>query len=213
MTTEPLYGRRAGPLRRLWTALWRPSVRYSLAVLLIVGAAGGVIFWGGFNWAMEMTNREEFCVSCHEMKDNVFAEYQGSVHDSNPSGVRATCPDCHVPKEWVHKIARKIQASNEVLHWALGTIDTREKFEDHRLRLANNVWTSMKKTDSRECRNCHNFQSMDVTQQRSRARDRHLNGALQGQTCIDCHKGIAHQLPAGAFDAEQRLNESFAKQH
>ena len=213
MNTEPLNDRPAGGLRRLWTALWRPATRTSLAVLLVVVAATGVLFWGGFNWAMEATNSQEFCVSCHEMKNNVFIEYQGSVHDSNPSGVRATCPDCHVPKEWIHKIARKIQASNEVLHWALGSINTREKFEDNRLRLANNVWTSMKKTDSRECRNCHNFQSMDVTQQRSRARDRHLNGAMQGQTCIDCHKGIAHQLPAGAFEAEQKLNESFVKAH
>jgi len=201
---------RPGGVRRLWNALWRPSA-YSLAVLLVIGAVSGVVFWGGFNWAMEATNNQEFCVSCHEMKNNVYAEYQGSVHDSNPSGVRATCPDCHVPKEWIHKVARKIQASNEVLHWALGSIDSREKFEGQRLRLANNVWTSMKKTDSRECRNCHNFQSMDVTQQRSRARDRHLNGAMQGQTCIDCHKGIAHQLPAGAYEAEQKLNDVIAK--
>jgi len=205
------YGR-PGVLRRAWAALWRPSA-YSLAVLLVVGGVSGVVFWGGFNWAMEATNNQEFCVSCHEMKNNVYAEYQGSVHDSNPSGVRATCPDCHVPKEWIHKVARKIQASNEVLHWVLGSIDTREKFEDQRLRLASNVWTSMKKTDSRECRNCHNFQSMDVTQQRSRARDRHLNGAMQGQTCIDCHKGIAHQLPAGAYEAEQKLNDVVAKKH
>jgi cytochrome c-type protein NapC len=213
MTTETVYGRPAGGLRRLWAALWRPSTRYSLAALLIVGIAAGVVLWGGFNWAMEMTNREEFCVSCHEMKNNVYVEYQGSIHDSNRTGVRATCPDCHVPKEWIHKVARKIQASNEVYHWLLGSIDTREKFEQNRPRLANNVWTSMKKTDSRECRNCHNFQTMDVTQQRSRARDRHLNGALQGQTCIDCHKGIAHQLPAGALEAEQRLNESFSKKN
>lgn len=211
MTTEPLYARPPGGIRRLWAALWRPAARTSLAVLLIVGAAAGVLFWGGFNWAMEMTNSQEFCISCHEMKNNVYVEYQGSIHDSNPSGVRATCPDCHVPKEWIHKVVRKIQASNEVLHWALGSLDTREKFEDNRARLANNVWTSMKKTDSRECRNCHNFQSMDVTLQRSRARDRHLNGAMQGQTCIDCHKGIAHQLPAGAFEAEQKLNDGFTK--
>ncbi|WP_431857155.1 NapC/NirT family cytochrome c [Azospirillum sp.] len=211
MTTETIAGRRPGALRRLWTTLWRPSARYSLAGLLLVGVVAGVVFWGGFNWAMEMTNREEFCVSCHEMKNNVYAEYTGSIHDSNRTGVRATCPDCHVPKEWIHKVVRKIQASNEVLHWALGSINTREKFEEQRPRLANNVWTAMKNTDSRECRNCHNFQTMDVTQQRSRARDRHLNGALQGQTCIDCHKGIAHQLPAGALQAEQKLNETFAK--
>ncbi len=212
--TESLYGRRSRDEKRsMWSRLWRPSTRYSLAALLFVGAVFGVLFWGGFNWAMEMTNTQEFCLSCHEMKDNVYAEYRGSIHDSNKSGVRASCPDCHVPKDFTHKIMRKIQASNEVLHWALGSIDTREKFEANRVRLANNVWRTMKQTDSRECRNCHNFQSMDVSLQRSRARERHLDAASQGQTCIDCHKGIAHQLPANALEEERKLNESFAKAH
>ena len=54
-------------------------------------------------------------------KDNVFVEYRKTVHYSNRTGVRASCPDCHVPKEWGHKVVRKIQASNELLHKALGT--------------------------------------------------------------------------------------------
>ena len=202
---------RPGLLVRLWRLFARPTARYSLGLLLLVGGAGGVIFWGGFNWAMEMTNREEFCVTCHEMGDNVYAEYRGTVHDSNPSGVRATCPDCHVPKEWTHKMVRKMQASMELYHHLVGSIKTREDFEANRLRLATNVWTAMKHTDSRECRNCHNFQSMDVSQQNSRARDRHLEAAQRGDTCIDCHKGIAHQLPAGAFEAERKLNEKFVQ--
>ncbi|MEH6575466.1 MAG: NapC/NirT family cytochrome c [Amphritea sp.] len=152
----------------------------------------GIIFWGGFNTAMEATNTTEFCIGCHEMEDNVYQEYKPSIHYSNRTGVRAGCPDCHVPRPWVHKVVRKIQASNELLHKALGTIDTPEKFEEHRLRLAKNVWKQMKATDSRECRNCHNFESMNPEFQRPRARKQHLNAFENGQTCIDCHKGIAH---------------------
>ncbi len=182
-------------LCRIWQVLKKPSVTYSLGTLLIVGFVSGIIFWGGFNTAMEMTNNEEFCISCHEMKDNVYQEYKQTIHYSNRTGVRATCPDCHVPKEWTHKVVRKIQASNELLHKALGTINTREKFEGKRLELAKHVWAAMKKTDSRECRNCHNFDYMDFGEQGRRAVKAHSEGLDAGKTCIDCHKGIAHELP------------------
>ena len=152
----------------------------------------GVIFWGGFNTAMEMTNTLDFCISCHEMEENVFQEYKKTIHYTNRSGVRATCSDCHVPDPWVHKVVRKIQASNELLHKALGTIDTPEKFNEHRLAMAKRVWKAMKTTDSRECRNCHDFSSMNPEDQKKRSSKQHVNGMQAGNTCIDCHKGIAH---------------------
>ncbi len=164
-----------------------------LSVVLLFAA--GIVFWGGFNWALEATNREEFCISCHEMKDNVFMEYRNTIHYSNRTGVRATCPDCHVPKDWVHKMQRKIQASNEVLHKILGSIDTREKFLAKRGELAQHEWDRMKATDSRECRNCHNYSYMDYSMQKDRAAKTHPTAFEEGKTCIDCHKGIAHQLP------------------
>jgi cytochrome c-type protein NapC len=153
----------------------------------------GIIFWGGFNTAMEATNQLEFCISCHEMEENVYEEYKPTIHYSNRTGVRATCPDCHVPKDWIHKMARKIQASSEVYHKIMGTVSTPEKFNEHRLEMAKRVWQTMKTTDSRECRNCHNFESMNPEFQRPRARKQHFNAFKTGQTCIDCHKGIAHK--------------------
>ncbi len=152
----------------------------------------GVIFWGGFNTAMEVTNTLDFCISCHEMEENVYQEYKKTIHYTNRSGVRAVCSDCHVPRPWIHKVIRKIQASNEVFHKILGTIDTPEKFNNERLHLARNVWRAMKETDSRECRNCHNFDSMNPADQRKRSRKQHATAMEEGNTCIDCHKGIAH---------------------
>ncbi len=179
----------------LWQKFMRPSVKYALGTLLLVGFVAGIIFWGGFHTAMEMTNTEQFCISCHEMEDNVYEEYKDTIHYSNRTGVRATCPDCHVPREWQHKVVRKIQATNELFHKAMGSIDSREKFEGKRLQLAQNVWRAMKKTDSRECRNCHNYDSMDFAAQGRRAIAQHSEGLESGKTCIDCHKGIAHELP------------------
>jgi len=152
----------------------------------------GIIFWGGFNTAMEATNTTEFCIGCHEMEANVYEEYKPTIHFTNRTGVRAGCPDCHVPRPWIHKVVRKIQASKEVFSWLTGKLDTKEKFNEHRFDLAKNVWHAMKDTDSRECRNCHNFESMNPEFQKPRARKQHLNAFETGQTCIDCHKGIAH---------------------
>lgn len=180
---------------RIWTFLWRPSSRFSLATLLIVGGIGGVLFWGGFNWALELTNTEAFCISCHEMRDTPYKELQQTIHFRNRSGVRATCPDCHVPHEWFYKIRRKIQASNEVLHKVLGTVGTPEKFEQHRLELAQHVWETMKANNSHECRNCHSQGSMDPHKQSETAQKVMAEGFKAGLTCIDCHKGIAHHLP------------------
>ena len=144
-----------------WHILRRPSVHYSLGFLTLGGFIAGIVFWGGFNTALEATNTEQFCISCHEMESNVYVELQDTIHYSNRSGVRATCPDCHVPKTWGAKMLRKLQASNEVLHKILGSIDTPEKFNAKRLELAKHEWERMKKTDSRECRNCHNFEYFD----------------------------------------------------
>jgi cytochrome c-type protein NapC len=130
------------------------------------------------------------------MRDNVFAELKTTIHYTNRSGVRATCPDCHVPHDWTDKIARKMQASKEVWAALFGTIDTREKFLEHRIVLAQHEWARLEANNSLECRNCHSEESMDVTRQSQRANEAHERFLFNGEkTCIDCHKGIAHELP------------------
>ena len=180
-----------------WIALRSPSARYSLMTLLGAGFIFGILFWGGFNTGMEATNTLEFCVSCHEMRDNVYQEYKQSVHYSNRSGVRAVCSDCHVPKDWSHKIIRKLQASGEVWGKLTGSIDTKEKFEAKRAEMAQHEWDRMKSTDSRECRNCHRYDAMDLELQDKIAKKKHAQAAMPDadKTCIDCHKGIVHNLP------------------
>lgn len=196
----------AGRLAVWWSILRRPSARFSLLTLLVVGFGAGILFWGGFNTAMEASNKLPFCISCHEMRDNVYAEYQNTIHNQNRTGVQATCADCHVPKEWIHKVIRKIKATNELYHWALGSVGTPEKFDAKRLVLASSVWASMKATDSRECRNCHTIDTMNPEFQRPRARKSHLAAMEAGNTCIDCHKGIAHKSVRNLV-AEKDLEE------
>jgi cytochrome c-type protein NapC len=183
-------------LKDWWAILTRPSAYFSLGFLTLGGFIAGIVFWGAFNTALEATNTETFCITCHEMRDNVYEELRPTIHYSNRSGVRATCPDCHVPHEWTHKIARKMQASKEVWGWLFGTINTREEFLAHRRTLAEHEWARLKSNDSLECRNCHGEDYMDFTRQSPRAAEAHSAFLVSGEkTCIDCHKGIAHELP------------------
>jgi len=191
-------------LARLWK---KPRSKLLLGIpaggfLLFLG---GIVFWGGFNTALEWSNQEAFCISCHEMKDNVYKEYTGTVHYSNASGVRAICSDCHVPKEWGPKVLRKMRASmHELPGWIFGTIDTREKFLAKRLELATNEWRRMLANDSHECRNCHELNHMDLAEQGRSASRKHIpeRVAESGDTCISCHQGIAHELPDGWSEIE-----------
>ncbi len=204
--------KKVGIIKRLWRWLWQPNAKWALGTLVFSGIIIGILLWGGFNWAMELSNSEEFCISCHEMKDNVYEEYKETIHYTNRTGVRAVCSDCHVPKEWIYKVVRKVQATKELYHKIIGTIDTPEKFRANRLEMAMREWTRMKKTDSRECRNCHDFASMDLDKQEPRSADKHdpfvwdaIDGIKPKKTCIDCHRGIAHKLAPGAEEAAVEL--------
>ncbi|WP_331344343.1 NapC/NirT family cytochrome c [Cellvibrio sp. UBA7661] len=183
-------------IKDYWQRFKRPATYIGMGTLSMGGFIAGIIFWGGFNTALELTNTEQFCIGCHEMKNNPYQELSSTIHYTNRSGVRAMCSDCHVPHDWTDKIARKMQASKEVWGKIFGTINTRDKFLAKRRELAEREWARLKANDSLECRNCHALESMDFTQQSPRAQAMHSTLLASGEkTCIDCHKGIAHHLP------------------
>jgi len=192
-----------GILRSWWAALRKPSAKYSILTIFVVSFFAGIIFWGGFNTGMEATNTLGFCITCHEMRDNVYQEYKETIHYSNRTGVRAICSDCHVPRDWTHKIIRKTGASFEVWGKITGSIDTKAKFEANRMRLASAEWARMKASNSRECQNCHSFTAMSGELQKQSAYKKHMKARDQGKTCIDCHKGIAHHLPKEYRDPDE----------
>ena len=185
-----------GKLRRNWKLVFGLSlVGLFAAVLLVLGGAAGLAW----------TSTEKFCIGCHEMRDNVYAEYKDTIHDRNRTGVRAICTDCHVPREPVPLMLRKMRATFEVWGHLTGVIDTKEKFESHRAMLAQRVWKRMKETDSHECRNCHIAEKMDSDKQSEKAKARHEKGRSEGLTCIDCHFGIAHKEPEGPGPREMNV--------
>ncbi|VAW93151.1 Cytochrome c-type protein NapC [hydrothermal vent metagenome] len=165
-----------------------------ITTISIVSIFIGVLASSGFTNIMDWTNTEQFCVSCHEMQINL-AEYTDTVHDKNRTGVATTCPDCHVPKDFGSKLLAKVRATKDIYSHLMGTIDTKEKYEKHRLTMAKKVWKMMRETDSKTCRSCHTVDSMAFEEQQGRAARKHKKMSLKGKTCIDCHKGIAHNLP------------------
>jgi cytochrome c-type protein NapC len=187
--------------------------------VLTFGFLGGIIYWGSFNTVLDATNSEQFCISCHTMKDNNFQEYTASIHYKNRSGVRATCADCHVPHDWASKMMRKVGAAKDVWGQITGTVNTPEKFEEHRLAMATREWGRFRRDNSLACRNCHDTEYFDFTKQGDPGAYMHQIMLEDGGfTCIDCHKGIAHKLPqtpdldqlvpaALVSEAEDRRNE------
>lgn len=190
-----------------WLKWLRRPGPLAAGTLLAIGFVGAIAAAIGFTGFVGYTNTLDFCTSCHEMRAFVYSEYKQSSHYRNPSGVRADCADCHVPQAFIPKMARKIKATVvEVPSHLRGTIDTPEKFEANRKRLAERVWAGMKATDSRECRGCHDLRDMTLATQKPRARAQHQDALASGETCIDCHQGIAHKLPATA-KAKQPVEE------
>ena len=163
-------------------------------VLVSVVFIAGILFAGLFSTGLAYTNEMDFCVSCHSLQIP-YEEYKESLHYKNQSGVQATCADCHVPKPFIPKMIAKVVAMKDVYHEIAGTIDTPEKFEAHRWDMASRVWARMERNDSRECRSCHEFSNMDLSEQGRSARSRHASAEERGKTCIDCHKGIVHYEP------------------
>ncbi|MBL4613404.1 MAG: NapC/NirT family cytochrome c [Magnetovibrio sp.] len=170
-------------------------------IVLWGGVLGGVVGTGlflvAFTTGVGLTNTTEFCVSCHSMT-HPYEEYKKSFHYKNTVGIQAGCPDCHVSQNYSDKMIAKVMAYKDVLGEILGTIDTKEKFEEQRLVMAKRVWAKMEARESRECRNCHDFDTMLFDEQGRRARRKHQEAQKEGGHCIQCHKGVVHEMPKGA---------------
>jgi len=185
--------------RRILEKVRKWSAGRKAIVVLLAGFAAGIGMLALAGTTLVYTSSEAFCAAnCHEMATNVAMEYKGTIHDKNRTGVRATCPDCHVPNAPIPLYIRKMGAVNDLWgHYISHSIDTREKFEAKRQVLAERVWAYMKGNDSRECRHCHTVAKMDSDKQSDKAKARHAKARKEKLTCIDCHFAIAHNEPVG----------------
>ncbi len=191
--------------RRFLKFIWaKPKSRWQFGIPVggFILLFGGLIFMFTFELGLEYTNTEAFCAdSCHSMNAYIKPEWAESVHYKNRTGVRAICSYCHVPKAFFPKMVAKVVAVKDLYHEIIGSMNTREDFDASRLKMARRVWKKMRETDSRECRNCHTIDHMAFDKQLS---FQHKEVTEMGRTCIDCHKGIAHNLPETEETAEMK---------
>lgn len=163
------------------------------ALLVLVSAFAGALLVVAAETAMQYTATLEFCASsCHEMR-YPFERYRPSAHYTGRTGVRAICVDCHIPPGEPQRTGLKIYRTFVDI-WRHFTVpmDTSQKYEAQRERLASNERERLKANDSAECRACH--REMNSARQSAAAREMHRSIA-QGTTCIDCHQGVGHLAP------------------
>ncbi len=188
-------------MKTIWE---RPKSRWQFGIPVggFILLFSGIIFSAVFELGLEYTNTEDFCANaCHSMNEFIKPEWEKSVHYKNRTGVRAICSDCHVPKDFLPKMVAKVVAVKDLYHEIIGSMNTREEFDASRLKMARRVWEKMRNTDSRECRSCHTIDHMAFDKQLS---FQHKTVTEMGRTCIDCHKGIAHNLPETEESAEMK---------
>lgn len=171
-----------------------------LLCLMLAGAVlVGVALMAGWTTAIEFTNNTKFCITCHVMRDTVYAEYQNSAHFKNAQGVVVGCPDCHVPQyDWVAEVGVKIRASTELYDFFVRGINTPEAFARERPALAKAVWAHFYETNARECRHCHDYNNMVLAKQSPAAQLVHPVAMKTNANCLDCHKGVVHHIPPGS---------------
>jgi nitrate/TMAO reductase-like tetraheme cytochrome c subunit len=186
-----------GFLRRLWRGLLSPSARWSVLALLLVGGIAGLVATVGTQVMVAATGSNEFCGgACHSMQW-VAAEHKKSTHGANRYGVGATCSDCHIPHAYPDKLWYKAKAGvKDVIAESRGVIATEALFKKERKRMAEQVWAEYRENDSANCRTCHVFTPEALALQKGAPRKDHQNRQADKKTCIDCHKGVAHEEPA-----------------
>lgn len=189
--------KKRGIIRRSFRWLISPSSRWSVLVLMIIGAAVGTLISVSFQAVMTITDSDKFCGTfCHSHEKFVNPEHMTSNHYTNRTSVRARCVDCHVPHTFPAKLIFKIRAgTRNVIAEARGVISTQEKFDKERWRLANIVWDQMRANNSANCRFCHNNPMLDSTKQTELALKQHKRFTTGKSTCIECHSAMEHKQP------------------
>ena len=112
--------------------------------------------------------------------------------------MRAEGADCHLPdpeEKWLHSVMMQLVVSLDIIAEIRGVANTDEKYEAHRAEWARKVWTEYRENESEYCLHCHQFDHMTIADQPRLAQRRHTRALDTGQSCIDCHQGIAHKLP------------------
>jgi len=185
-----------------WRALFRPSAKYSIFALLVVGIVVGVVGYFATQQTLHATSSDAFCMTCHSnhsLKDEVLA----SAHGGGKSGIVVECQQCHLPQEPFQYLIKKIIVSKDVIGFlTIDGFNTQEWLDANRKEQADHARDFLRSIDSSTCQNCHKriYEDQPETMKKM-AKRMHSNNFKKTEdkrkTCIDCHKGVAHPYPKG----------------
>jgi len=182
----------------------KPRKWYTIASIGAVAVFGFVIVSTA---AMDVTDyifsNMTFCGNaCHVMESTVYQELQESEHWTTPTGVRATCSDCHVSGRLTFAMLdHVIGGTGELFTWLRHDFSKPGSFEPFRLVGADRVRFKMIEDDSAECRSCHVMEA--IKPERIRGQNEHEDAIDRGITCIICHYNLVHKEvePSAAFSS------------
>ena len=164
----------------------------------------GVSF--GPRWSDSTEVQSNACLQCHE-NDKVH-DWPTALHQRNDLTC-ATCHDLHVVDQAVLNpetqagvctVCHKVQEKG-IHHLAEKKADNPTCATCHDPHADPSPVVKLLANRSEGCASCHDFRAMQKSPSVSnRAKQYHLSMAKKDQTCVDCHRGVAHS-PPGSFPA------------
>ena len=141
-----------------------------------------------------------FCGNvCHVMESTVYQELQESSHWNTPTGVRATCADCHVDGRLSLAMVDHFLGTGELFVNLTNDFSKPGSFEKFRPGAADRERFKFIGNDSKKCRSCHVMEA--IKPERIRGQNQHKEAVEKGITCILCHYNLVHKEvePSEAF--------------
>jgi nitrate/TMAO reductase-like tetraheme cytochrome c subunit len=157
---------------------------------LVAGGLGGIVFMFFLLEFDHFTSSNEFCTSCHSMTyaDEV---YKASPHYNSPSGVRASCGDCHVSEGVIMATYDHAVGTKDLLKQLFGP-----NYDDpviNALHLPEAAFAArdwFRDRDSATCKRCHTLDAIQGTRANTAAIHQE---ETDGKTCVDCHYNLVHR--------------------
>ena len=144
----------------------------------------------------KIISSDKFCTSCHSM--SYPAEELKSSKHSGSLGITPKCADCHLPegiilRNKVHMVSGMIDTWSTLVN-DFGSV---EKFDEHRVRLAEKARQDLHDWNSQPCKSCHQSPNPAVHDMMAQMKN---VGTIQELNCIECHQNIAHkEVPKTTF--------------
>ena len=162
----------------------KQSSRFRGTILLFLVLVFAVLTFQG---VQHYTSKNEFCITCHEMKFS-YKWYKKSIHGSNSLGISVKCVDCHLPISFMGYFKTKvIDSAKDAYKHFFHPVKTEEKWIEKKEALDEHA---RERIENANCMKCHK----DPKPGSEEGRELHAEMDLETDKCVDCHADMFHKL-------------------